>query len=83
MYSAPQLALSVGFLFESLSVGAPPQLVLPGEFLLEILFAGAPPQLALPGEFLLEILFAGAPVLHYFHILLSYDTLGLFLVIRS
>ncbi|KXA37958.1 hypothetical protein HMPREF3225_01410 [Staphylococcus lugdunensis] len=64
MYSAPQLALSVGFLFESLSVGAPPQLVL-------------------PGEFLLEILFAGAPVLHYFHILLSYDTLGLFLVIRS
>ncbi len=64
MYSEPQLALSVGFLFESLSVGAPP-------------------QLALPGEFLLEILFAGAPVLHYFHILLSYDTLGLFLVIRS
>ena len=64
MYSTPQLALSVGFLFESLSVGAPPQLVL-------------------PGEFLLEILFAGAPVLHYFHILLSYDTLGLFLVIRS
>ena len=64
MYSAPQLALSVGFLFESLSVGAPPQLVL-------------------PGAFLLEILFAGAPVLHYFHILLSYDTLGLFLVIRS
>ena len=83
MYSAPQLALSVGFLFESLSVGAPPQLALSVGFLFESLSVGAPPQLALPGEFLLEILFAGAPVLHYFHILLSYDTLGLFLVIRS
>ena len=83
MYSTPQLALSVGFLFESLSVGAPPQLALPGEFLLEILFVGAPPQLALLDEFLLEILSVGASVLHYFHILLSYDTLGLFLVIRS
>ena len=38
----PQLALSVGFLFESLSVGAPPQLALLGEMLFAFLSVGAP-----------------------------------------
>ena len=82
MYSAPQLVVR-WLSFRKPLCGAPPQLALSVGFLFESLSVGAPPQLALPGEFLLEILFAGAPVLHYFHILLSYDTLGLFLVIRS
>ncbi|ARJ10543.1 hypothetical protein B7466_01770 [Staphylococcus lugdunensis] len=38
----PQLALFVGFLFESLFVGAPPQLALSVGFLFESLFVGAP-----------------------------------------
>ncbi|KXA39877.1 hypothetical protein HMPREF3225_00487 [Staphylococcus lugdunensis] len=39
---APQLALSIGFLLESLFVGAPPQLAVLVEFLIEILFVEAP-----------------------------------------
>ena len=41
-WEPPQLALSVGFLFESLFVGAPPQLALSVGFLFESLFVGAP-----------------------------------------